>query len=142
MLQTPYPGCAAWLSFISTHWTPIWCMSSRITTVFTAHNLHPIQIMIANNNLNKVPSSNSWIPLVIDDVGCKLFGVGEGVTDSSGQLLNNLWEPTRQICQRVWSYSTRSIHKKKKTLIILQSQAEGPLKGMNIAGLTSSHPGL
>lgn len=128
----PYPGRAVWNSFISSHWSAIWHMNSRITAVFTERNLHPLQIMVANNNLDVLPSSDSWIPLVIDDVARELFGTGDGVTDASGRLLNDLREPTKQICQRVWTSAVSLIKGKKKRLVTLQSKAEAEMKGSSL----------
>lgn len=120
------PGRAFWKQWVTDGWTT-WKIQRHICTILTDHDLHPLQIMVSNNDLDEYPQSTLYLPLALDKVGSYLFG--HESLDTKGHLLLPLREPLMIILQRVWMNLKRQVTRSRNRLAKLEAEATAAFTG-------------
>ena len=105
----------------------IWNVHSIITQAFSEAHVHPIQIMSSNNDLTNFPSSNTYLPLVIDQIALLLFG--PEALDKSGHLLLALRDSFLVLLQRTWQNCSRQTLRSKNRLVSNEKAAIDAFEG-------------
>jgi hypothetical protein len=105
----------------------IWNVHSIITQAFSSAHVHPIQIMASNNDLTIFPSSNTYLPLVIDQIALLLFGCD--ALDRSGHLLLPLRDSFLVLLQRTWQNCSRQSVRSRNRLVTAEKAAMDAFEG-------------
>jgi hypothetical protein len=94
------PGRELWKSWVAKNWNR-WKINTVIVDVLREEKVHPVSLMVADDNLDSWPTAEVWVPTVLDQVCIKLFG--EEVLDpTTGHLPTKYRAPLQTIVQRTW----------------------------------------
>jgi TATA-binding protein-associated factor len=120
------PGRDFWRSWVTSNWGK-WKIHSRIAELLTARDIHPVSLYQKNTDLKNKQVSNSYLPLILDDIGLSLYG--PEALDSRGLLPYALRGPTQQLAQRTWSTLTKQISRSKQKFASLEAAARVAFEG-------------
>ncbi|EAU81754.1 hypothetical protein CC1G_13117 [Coprinopsis cinerea okayama7 len=132
--QDPIPGRAFFRDWVTSLISSVWMMYTRIATILEDTNIHPLQIMVAADNLDKWPMSNYYIPMVIDRVALELFG--PEALGPTGLLPDELRAVVGIFIQRTWVVVKRSSMRKIKSLKTYETDAESALAALSEDSIT------
>ncbi|KAF4611118.1 hypothetical protein D9613_006452 [Agrocybe pediades] len=131
------PGRPLWNDWVTSRYGKLWNIHTRISSLLSQHNLHPIQIMVANN-LEKLPSNSStYLFAVIDPIARDLLG--EEALDSNGRLLHALRDPLSVLLQRQWENLKKQATRSKNRLEKYEAAAEKAFETLNREKLTKGN---
>ncbi|RDB19056.1 Transcription regulatory protein SNF2 [Hypsizygus marmoreus] len=98
-----YPGREFWNAWVCRHWNS-WGIHNFVVGELREWNVHPLNILIReHHDVNVVwPTSDFYIPMILDSLAMKLFGE-EAFPDGSDVLTTELRKCLQIIAQRSWS---------------------------------------
>ncbi|KAF8074473.1 P-loop containing nucleoside triphosphate hydrolase protein [Lyophyllum atratum] len=99
--SSKYPGREFWNAWVNRRWDS-WGIHTLIIKVLKEIELHPVDIIARDDDLDNWPSADNYIPAVVDDVGMRLFGE-EAFPSGSSVLSSSLRAAVRIIVQRTWN---------------------------------------
>lgn len=67
------PGKQKWMRFVQRKWEA-WNVHGTVVKILRENNIHPIQIIVNEGNLQTWPSADTFSPIAIDAVGLAIFG--------------------------------------------------------------------
>jgi len=121
------PGRGKFTSWVNALWKK--CkMNDIIIKVLRQEELHPVNIMVALENLDDWPAGDSWIPLALDAVGLELFGP-EAMT-CNGRLGTNDRNCVQIFIQRTWGNIRKTVIRSKVRIVTLERAALASFAGM------------
>jgi hypothetical protein len=121
------PGQRSWREFI-TKGCAKWNLHGRIVEGLRAHNIHPLTLMISENNLDNWPSGELFIPEALETIGISLFGP-EALDASTERLPLSLRNGLRMLVQVSWGNLRRQIQKNTGKLQSLELAAITAMEG-------------
>jgi TATA-binding protein-associated factor len=68
-----YPGRKTWNTFVSKNW-PRWRIHTVIVDELKEWDIHPYDIVLRENLKSGWPSSDNFVPIILDTLGLRLFG--------------------------------------------------------------------
>ncbi|KAF8958916.1 hypothetical protein BDZ97DRAFT_1636073, partial [Flammula alnicola] len=127
------PGRDLWRAWVTSNWGK-WKMHSRIAELLTARDIHPLALYSKNPDLKNKQVSNSYLPLILDDIGALVYGAD--ALDGRGLLPYSLRVSTQQLAQRTWSTLTKQISRSKIKFASLEAAARVAFEDLNRDKLT------
>jgi hypothetical protein len=124
-------GRELWKACVVKQWRR-WNLNGKIIEALREEKLHPVSLMIADNNLDSWPYGDTWIPIVLDAVAEKLFGE-ECLDPASGRLPTVYRQPVQIMVQRTWEAIRKQFQREKKNMALYESQAVAAFQGMAIS---------
>jgi len=127
--KTFIPGVQYWNDYVNGHFTKTWGVSVIIIRILNNHKVHPLRIMLSRKpqNLDKWPSGDMYIPLVVDDVGHALYG--DEAFNEDGLLPTEIRAVTQIFIQRTWSNLRGQITRSRNRLAKMEQKVTSAFKG-------------
>ncbi|KAF8219035.1 hypothetical protein L208DRAFT_1344285, partial [Tricholoma matsutake] len=126
-----YPGREFWNNFIVRKWDS-WGVHTVIIAELKEWDIHPLDILISENNIDAPwPSSDNYLPMILDSLALKLFGK-EAFPNGSLVLRPALQEVFRIIPQRSWNTIHIQVNAMKNRPIEIEAAALAAFKGKPI----------
>lgn len=121
-----YPGRAIWNTFVSKNWNR-WGIHGLTVAELKDWDIHP-QDIVTRENAKAWPSADSYIPMILDSLGMKLFGE-EAFPDGVDRLSSDLRACLKILVQRSWNNIRVQISNLKNRAGALESAARDAFKG-------------
>jgi hypothetical protein len=134
-------GRIKWRNWITAGWKS-WKIHAMIEEALTSEGIHPVSIMITNDDLQAWPAGDMYIPIALDAVGLSLFG--QPAMDPSGRLATRYRQATQHLVQRSWITIHKQSNRNKSRLVALEEAATKAFHGQGYAShflliLTRAH---
>ena len=126
--SSEYPGRDFWNGFIAKKWDS-WNIHTAIIAELKEFDIHPLDILISENNIDAPwPSADMYLPIILDSLALKLFGE-EAFTNRTLILGPALQEAFRAIPQRSWNTIRTQVQSMKRSLMEIEATALAAFKG-------------
>lgn len=97
-----FPGREFWNAFVLRTWNS-WGVHSIVADELRQHDIHPLNILIRENDIHAAwPTADMYIPVILDSVALRIFGE-EAFPEGVEVLTTELRKCLQIICQRSWS---------------------------------------
>jgi hypothetical protein len=134
---THIPGRDKWRDWVTTGWKS-WKIHSRITDVLIQEQLHPLSIILLDQEENPLkykgklefPMAETYIPVSLDAVALNLFG--EESLDSSSRLTGKYRHVTQLLVQRTWMNICKQLTRNQNRLGHLEDAATRDFDGKGL----------
>ncbi|KAJ3963328.1 hypothetical protein EV361DRAFT_957199 [Lentinula raphanica] len=122
------PGRKKWIDFVGKNWEK-WKVHLSIVECLHRANVHPITLVLQEENLETWPSAECYVPLAVEGVAMELFGI-----EAFGQA-NILPMQTRKavtiLIQRSWSRIRKNLANDRTRLSKLEEAAVKAFAALN-----------
>jgi len=127
-IASAYPGREFWNGFISKRWDS-WNIHTAVIEELKELGIHPLDILISENNIDAPwPSSEMYLPIILDSLALKLFGE-EAFPNGTLILGPAMREAFRAIPQRSWNTIRTQVQNMKKSPTEIEAAALAAFKG-------------
>ncbi|KAF8054482.1 P-loop containing nucleoside triphosphate hydrolase protein [Lyophyllum atratum] len=122
-----YPGREFWNNWVNRRWDS-WGVHTMIVGVLRDLEMHPLDIIVRDEDIDTWPSADHYIPAVIDPVALKLFGE-EAFPKNSTAVKSDLRAAIRILVQRCWNTMRVQISTMKSRPIEIEAAAKAAFQG-------------
>ncbi|KAH6905687.1 hypothetical protein BKA70DRAFT_1225396 [Coprinopsis sp. MPI-PUGE-AT-0042] len=130
----PLPGRVFWREWVTTNYTTHWKIHTIVKDALTDANIHPVQLMVEYDDLETSPSSEHYLPGIIDTIAPILFGTAS--LDNGNRLSRELRTPTIALLGRTWALALRSMAGRRKAMAKLEKTSNDILDSLEEEPLT------
>ncbi|KAH6908973.1 hypothetical protein BKA70DRAFT_1479770 [Coprinopsis sp. MPI-PUGE-AT-0042] len=124
----PLPGRVFWREWVTSNYTTHWKIHTVVKDALTDANIHPVQLMVEYDDLETSPSSEHYLPGIIDTIAPILFGTAS--LDNGNRLLRELRTPTVALLGRTWALALRSMAGRRKAMAKLEKASSDILDSL------------
>jgi TATA-binding protein-associated factor len=121
-----YPGRRIWNDFVTRNWGR-WGLHTVIVNELKDANIHPQDILIREPSI-PWPVADSYVPVILDSLGLKLFGE-EAFPDDSDILPTDLRLCLKIIVQRSWGKIRQQLSALKSRAATIEKNARDAFQG-------------
>lgn len=125
--NSAYPGRAKWNAFVSKNWNR-WGVHTLIVDELKEWDIHPQDIVIREHPKVTWPDAGSYVPIILDSLGMKLFG-DDAFPAGSERLSTDLRAALRIFVQRSWGRIRVQVSSLKSRAQIIEDAARDAFKG-------------
>ncbi|KAF8054476.1 P-loop containing nucleoside triphosphate hydrolase protein [Lyophyllum atratum] len=123
-----YPGREFWNNWVNRRWDS-WGVHTMIVGVLRDLEMHPLDIIVRDEDIDTWPSADHYIPAVIDPVALKLFGE-EAFPKNSTAVKSDLRAAIRILVQRCWNTMRVQISTMKSRPIEIEAAAKAAFQDL------------
>ncbi|KXN81813.1 hypothetical protein AN958_03743 [Leucoagaricus sp. SymC.cos] len=138
-----HPGRNAWQSFVSRNWNR-WGIHNVVVEELRALGVHPAVIISREESKKKTKNkalqqftSDSYIPLILDSLGIRLFGE-EALMENSDLIEMDIRRNLQMIAQRSWSIIRCHANKLKNKQNEIEEMARAAFADLKNGKLTKA----
>ncbi|KAH6899432.1 P-loop containing nucleoside triphosphate hydrolase protein [Coprinopsis sp. MPI-PUGE-AT-0042] len=124
----PLPGRVFWREWVTSNYTTHWKIHTVVKDALTDANIHPVQLLVEYDDLETSPSSEHYLPGIIDTIAPILFGTAS--LDNGNRLLRELRTPTVALLGRTWALALRSMAGRRKAMAKLEKASSDILDSL------------